>query len=283
MFGFGPRQRTVATIGYPGHGKTLFLASLFWDSFFALSESLQDEREPYAVRAVTDEAIKVFFGNAQTLHDLDLPPPNPRGQPEPATLEFQGVPSARRRRRRTLWLTFYDIAGEVFRDPATTRRYAPFVADADDLLFLFDPTQEDFSALSAAQLVNLVWVVAEEGRRKNLIIALSKMDALRRQDEWVDLLAEYWPDRPPRPEDLPRYVREMEHLSDKLRDWWLDPARQAGNLIRILPRTTRFCALSSLGHAPERDPAGRLRLTERPRPFRVRDPLFWIFRAAGRM
>jgi hypothetical protein len=109
------------------------------------------------------------------------------------------------------------------------------------------------------------------------------MDALRRQDEWVDLLAQYWPDRAPTPEDLPGYLQEMEHLSERLREWWLDPARQAGNLIRTLPRNTRFCALSSLGHAPQRDDSGRLRLTERPRPFRVRDPLFWIFRAAGGM
>jgi hypothetical protein len=283
MLWFGPRRRTVATIGYPGHGKTLFLASMFWDSFFALADTFQEKRRPYAVRAVTEEAIRVFFGNAQSLHDLELPPPNPRGRPEAAVLEFRGVPHPRGPRRRSILLTFYDIAGEVFRDAASTREYAPFITHADDLIFLFDPTRADFSALSAAQLVNLVYVVAERSPRKNLIIALSKMDALREQDEWVNLLADLWPDAPPTPEDLPRYLREMDHLSVRLREWWLDPARRADTMIHTLPRNTRFCAFSSLGHAPEHDPAGRLRLTEKPRPFRVRDPLFWIFRAAGVM
>jgi hypothetical protein len=282
MHFFGPRQRTVATIGYPGHGKTIFLASLFWDSFFALAETFYDREHPFAVRAVTEEAIKVFFGNAEMLHRRELPPPNPRTEPEPAVLEFKGVPCARNHRRRSVWLTFYDIAGEVFRDASSTRRYAPFVTEADDLVFLFDPTRPDFSALSAAQLVNVVSVAAAGGRRKNVIIALSKMDALRSQDEWVNLLAELWPDRPPHPEELPRYFAEMQALSNRVRDWWIDEHRRADNLIHTLPETTRFCALSSLGHAPATND-GRLRLCEAPKPFRVRDPLFWIFRAAGVM
>jgi hypothetical protein len=277
---FRPRQRTVATIGYPGHGKTIFLASLFWDSFFRLSETLQDKRQPYAVRALTEDAIKVFFGNAETLQNLELPPPNPRAQPGPATLEFQGVPSAHGRRRRRIWLTFYDIAGEVFRDAASTQQYAPFITRADDVIFLFDPTRPDFSAISAAQLVDRVSLVAERRERKNLIVALSKMDELRARDEWVNLLADFWPDTPPRPADLHDYFRAMEYLSDQLRGWWLDEARQARNLINSLPKSTRFCALSSLGHRPLPDAEGRLRLSERPQPFRVRDPLFWIFRAA---
>ena len=61
---FKPKERIVATVGLQGHGKTVFLASLFWDSFFVLSESLK----PYAVRAASAKADDVFYGNAQTLH-----------------------------------------------------------------------------------------------------------------------------------------------------------------------------------------------------------------------
>ena len=51
--------------------------------------------------------------------------------------------------------------------------YAPFLSEADDIIFLFDPSHPDFSPLRAARLVDLVFRVAGKGRGKNLIVALS--------------------------------------------------------------------------------------------------------------
>jgi hypothetical protein len=283
---FGMRERTVATVGLSGHGKTVFLASLFWDSFFALSVALHDEYEPFTVRAVSPKADDVFYGNAQLLHDLTVPPGNPRTRPEPAILEFSGVPSAGPRwwkGRESIRLAFYDIAGEVFASDELTREYAPFLAHANDIIFLFDPTHPEFSALSAARLVDLIYRVPGSHPRKNIIIALSKMDELRSTDEWAGIIDHYWPDAPPTPETVPDYLRQMESLSRSLRLWWTDPQRQAHNLIHSLPKNARFCAVSSLGTRPTTGENGRLRLAAKPKPFRVRDPLFWIFRAAGVM
>ena len=78
------RARTAIIIGYPNHGKTVFLAGMFWDSFFALSESFQSDTSPYAVRAVNARAGEVFFGNAIALSKFELPPSSPRTPPEPA-------------------------------------------------------------------------------------------------------------------------------------------------------------------------------------------------------
>ncbi|NJM48540.1 MAG: BrnT family toxin, partial [Alkalinema sp. RU_4_3] len=58
-------------------------------------------------------------------------------------------------RDKNIRLTFYDIAGEVFTDDSKTREYAPFVSEADDFIFLFDPTHSDFSALAAALVLAL--------------------------------------------------------------------------------------------------------------------------------
>jgi hypothetical protein len=298
---FHSRHRTVATVGLQGHGKTVFLASLFRDSFFVLSETLR----PFAVRAVSAKADDVFYGNAQALHDLELPPANPRGKPEPAILEFASVPRPASRWRRNIRLTFFDIAGEVFSSDRMAAEYAPFLADADDIIFLFDPTHQDFNALAAARLLDLVCRVTMKSSRKNLIVALSKMDELRGQDEWADLIGDLWPDAAPAQADLSAYFRQMERMSEMLRLWWSDPARQAQNLMNALPADVRFCALSSVGHQPVWDCAAchavnsgrltrcekcqaartnaRMRLMKRPEPFRVRDPLFWIFRHAGVM
>ncbi len=115
---FPSRQRIVATVGLQGHGKTVFLASLFRDSFFVLSQTLK----PFSVRAVTAKADDVFYGNAQILQDLELPPANPRSRPEPAVLEFSNLSRSGGWRRRSLSLTFYDIAGEVFQQRPQRRR-----------------------------------------------------------------------------------------------------------------------------------------------------------------
>jgi hypothetical protein len=279
---FKPKERTVATIGYPGHGKSIFLAGLFWDRFFALSRTFQDGQQPYAVRALNEEASKLFYGNAKLLHGRLLPPANPRSKPEPATLEFKGIPRANRQRRQSIRLVFYDVAGEVFDEDRLTRQYAPYVTDAHDLIFLFDPTPP-FSALSAMELVDRVYRVAKASRKKNIIIALTKMDELRQHDDWwANTINELWPDATPTQAQLGLYLAQMDTLSKMLRGWWTDPARQAYNLVNALPPNTRFCAVSSLGHPPVKTD-GHLRLTKEPEPFRVRDPLFWIFRAAGVM
>jgi hypothetical protein len=109
------------------------------------------------------------------------------------------------------------------------------------------------------------------------------MDELRDHDDWwAGMINELWPDVTPSHSELPRYLSDMDKLSTMLRSWWTDPARQAHNLVNALPANTRFCAVSSLGHPPIKAD-GSLRLTREPEPFRVRDPLFWIFRAAGVM
>jgi hypothetical protein len=278
---FGPRRRTVATVGLSGHGKTVFLAGLFWDSFFSLAETFREDEHRFAVRAVNTKADDVFYGNARLLHELSLPPANPRSaDPQPAVLEFLGVPSLRSGKRGRVWLTFYDVAGEVFATDEAALADAKYLQHADDIIFLFDPTQPDFSALSAARLVDRVCRVVPGCERRNLIIALSKMDELRLRDDWIDLIGDYWPGHAPSAGGLEGYFVQMESLSDRFRDWWTFPERGAHSLIASLPKQTRFCGVSSLGHRPRRDQRGIVRLVRKPEPFRVRDPLFWIFRAA---
>jgi hypothetical protein len=277
---FRPVERTVATVGLPGHGKTVFLAGLFWDSFFSLSNSF----DRYAVIARSPKADEVFYGHALNLKKRILPITNPRTMPEPAMLEFRGIPSTYGKKRRSAFLTFYDVDGSVFSNDRLAQEYAPFLAEADDIVFLFDPTHPDFSALSAVQLVDLAYRVAGTRKRKNIIITLTKMDELRSDDEWGEMIHDLWPDEPPEPgASLAGYFTAMEMLSDSLRRWWLAPEQQAKNLINRLPESTRFCAISSLGHQPLKNSQGRLMLIDDPKPFRVRDPLFWIFRAAGVM
>ena len=160
----------------------------------------------------------------------------------------------------------------------------------------------------AAELRDRIFRVAPNSYDKHFIIVLSKMDELGTRDGWwADVLLNRWADFPPSALSLPEYIGCMDELSNSelLRSWWTNEARQAHKFIKSLPEGTRFCALSSLGHQPVWDchqckatnPGSEttcarchgarghasLRLAEKPKPFRVRDPLFWIFRAAGVM
>lgn len=301
------KPRTAVTIGYPNHGKTVFLAGAFWDSFFALSESLEDARRPYAVRAINTRAGEVFFGNALALSRGELPPSTPRTPPEPATLEFSGIPTLRGG-RSSLQVTFFDIPGELVSDEEWLMRNADFLPQVTDIIFIFDPTRADFAerSLQAADLSDRIARLIPHVGRRNYLVVLSKMDELRHEDDWAALLEDLWPDAPPRQADLGRYFHEMETLSRELRVWWGDAAHGGKGFVGRLPPSVRFCALSSLGHEPvwtcagcsrdqpdrlrqcascaaERQAGTALKLVGLPRPFRVRDPLFWIFRAAGVM
>ena len=280
MHWFKPKDRIVATVGLQGHGKTVFLASLLWECYDKLAENLK----PFHVMAASPKADEVFHANAQRLDQLKLPEATQRMKSEPAILKFTNVPHAKSKQRSEIRLTFYDIAGEVFTDDGMTNDYAPFLKEATDIIFLFDPTAIGFSARWASRIVDRVYRVAANSERKNLIITLTKMDELRAHDEWAGIIGNLWPDDPPSLRNLPIYFQQMDSLSETLRTlWWLNPERQAQNLINSLPPNTRFCAISSLGHQPVKDENGVLRLTRKPEPFRVRDPLFWIFRAAGVM
>lgn len=304
---FKPRERTVAIIGYPNHGKTVFLAGLFWDSFFSLAEAFDDARSPYAVRAANARAAEVFFGNAITLSRMQLPPSSPRTPPEPALLEFSGVPGADGKRRKAR-VVFYDIPGEAVSDEEWLLNNAPFLPKTDDILFIFDPTRADFSerALQAADLRDKIYRIVPGGERKNYIVVLSKMDELRDENEWASMIAEYWPDDSPLPNQMGTYVKDMDRLSRLLRQWWVDRAHGGRGFVNQMPPSTRYCAISSLGCQPawrcpeceelQPDSLNRcggceatrprnapLMLRSKPRPFRVRDPLFWVFRAMGAM
>ncbi|MCC7493117.1 MAG: hypothetical protein IT204_12240 [Fimbriimonadaceae bacterium] len=302
MWPWDAPARQVAVVGLPGHGKTVFLAGLFWDSFYALATSLSDQQadgQRFIVRAANETASDLFYENAILLERRRLPAPNHRvANPPPAILEYDGIPNRRRwPRRRRLQLHFYDVAGELFAQDQYVRRDVAFLAHADDLIFVFDPTHETFSPPAAAQLINRVFRCAPWLARRNVVVAMTKLDRLQRLcREAVDWSLQYgrsdaealldlpsiFDTKPPDAADLPDYLRSMQAISAHVRSWWLHPDRQAQAVLNLLPARARFCAVSALGDVGTTEARdGEVLLTGRPEPYRICDPLLWIFRAAG--
>lgn len=322
-------RRIVATIGDTGVGKTAFLASMFWDSVRKLGKTLKDERRPYFISSVpgdkNEKIFEVFHENAKRLGKKLLPEATKMLPGEPAPLRFNNVPNWHDQ-RTSIDLVFYDVAGESFKTHEAISRLAPFLAEADDFIFLFDPTEKaNLDPIDALKLVDRIRNTAGSGQMKNFVVVLTKIDELFLRDGWWKNIEKEFPEQPPEllspvgyfshksdPDqgavDLWDYLQQMDNLSRWLRKWWEADKQEAAMVISALvadaPEHVHFCAVSALGQQPvwncrkchktnlhtketcaqcHEAQNAELRLTDYPRPYRVRDPLFWIFREAGLM
>ncbi len=323
------KRRIVATIGNTGHGKTTFLASMFWDSVRKLGKTLKDERHPYFISSVpwdkNERIFEVFHENAKQLSKKLLPETTKPVPGEPAPLRFNNVPNCRDH-KTSIDLVFYDVAGDSFQTYEAIGRLAPFIAEANDFIFLFDPTKTDFDPIDALKLVDLIKNSVGSGQVKNFVVVLTQIDKLFERDEWWKNIEKEFPDKPPGllspvgyfsrmsdPDqelvDLSDFLQQMDALSDKLREWWEADEQGAAMVVSALradaPDHVHFCAVSALGQQPvwkcqdckktnldtlencsrcgNARKGAESQLEDYPKPYRVRDPLFWIFREAGVM
>jgi len=323
------KRRIVATIGNTGHGKTTFLAGTYWDGVRTLARTFNDERYSYFIGSVqrdkNETRFKVFHNNASRLSKKLLPSTTAQVPGEPAPMRFNNVPNCHNQ-RASIDLVFYDVAGDSFTTYKEIERLAPFIAEANDFIFLFDPTKEDFGPFGALKLVELIKNSAGGGQGKNFVVVLTQIDKLFERDEWWKSIEKEFPDKPPgllspvgyfsrmsdpaqELVDLPDYLQQMDALSDKLREWWEADEQGAAMVVSTLradaPEHVHFCAVSALGQQPVWDcrkcqktnldtletceqchdarKDAELRLADYPKPYHVRDPLFWIFREAGVM
>ena len=322
------KRRIVATIGDTGVGKTTFLASMFWDSVRKLGKTLKDERRPYFISSVpgdkNEKIFEVFHENAKRLGKKLLPVTTAVLPGVPAPLRFNNVPNCHNL-RTSIDLVFYDVSGDSFKTHEAIGRLAPFIARANDFIFLFDPTKEGFDPFDALELVDRIKNSAGSGQMKNFVVVLTKIDELFARDEWWKSIEREFPEQPPEalspvgyfshqsdPDqgavDLWDYLQQMDALSKKLREWWEADNQEAAMVVSALgadaPEHVHFCAVSALGQQPVWDCRkcqttnldtlercaqchdarnAELRLADYPKPYRVRDPLFWIFREAGVM
>lgn len=121
----------VSTIGFRGHGKTVYLASLF---FTFQGDQLPRiwRRSGFGTMCLNKDSLKTVSDGVDALKQGKLPPPNPQTFPKPTMVHINGVPM-----QRDYTLLFYDAAGESFEDAEKLVKYAGFVRRARTVLFLY--------------------------------------------------------------------------------------------------------------------------------------------------
>jgi len=270
---------SVGMVGFSGHGKTVFITSLFyllkhmcgiWDNYYYLT--------------MDDYTLKVISTHVPMFEeDSKLPDSTPENFPSPALIRFHKVPGF-----GDSFLSIYDTAGEVFESPEKISDHGRFVAYSE--FVLFNISIDDCGRNWPDRLHKLLdtYVQAVYGRlrvelkkKQHLIVVLTKADALLQTDKakmFSETLCHYinngsFKSYTTLERDL--NLRRLRRTSMAVREWLKE--KKCGGFIAAAQdnfKSVEYTVVSSTGAAP----IGNMLATKlNPEdPKRVLDPFLWI-------
>lgn len=266
----------ISTVGFRGHGKTLYFSSLFY-SFDKLATIW-----PGFYSFATDEkSLNTIKDNISKLKKGELPPPTPTSFPIPTNARLSNMPALGNR-----FFLFYDTGGEAYAGASKLIKYAGFVGRSKTIIFLVSLKDIDFDPLKLHELLNVyVQGLTELGgdpKKQDLLIVYSKGDLIGSHlDEWQQIHT-YLSNgglENLRDLNLGRYVLSMKMVSSRLKRFTKKElnALQFVNFAQDRFKSVEFSIISSLGAKPE---GNRLQVEMNPKC--IFDPLLWVsFRSLG--
>jgi len=273
------RPAIVSVIGFKGHGKTVYLAALYyvlqnfapraWDSFYR--------------QGLTMKTLQMLYENVSLLKRGDLPEKTAQVFPEPNIDRLYKIPQFGDRT-----LLIYDPPGEAFDlVDDSLQRYAGFVKHSRSALFLISLTDmmDEFGSAEAVadEMYRLLECynfgmteIGAQHKFQHLIVVYTKADRLLSELGFPSEITKYLETSEVATlHDLPKYIERMQHNSRLLRKFTLETLNAQGFISNAAAHfvSTEFCAVSSLGS----EPVGS-KLSERIAPRRVMDPLLWVLK-----
>ncbi|RKZ92604.1 MAG: hypothetical protein DRR19_03700 [Candidatus Parabeggiatoa sp. nov. 1] len=265
----------LSTIGFRGHGKTVYLASLF----HALRRmDLPTHWPDFYTMALSDESLDTLDENAKILESGYLPDSTPKNFPKPTIVQVGKIPF-----QPDSTLLCYDTGGESFEKGSQIGKYASFVSHSQTVLFLLsipDLRKTTNNIVSEMERLLTVYIngVSELGgdtRQQHIVVVYTKAD------EWVQSLSSRYQDLKEYLalgtieglSDHKNYRRRLYKISQRLQEL-TNQHLKAGNFVSTAKAkfaSLRFSIISALGSSPV---GGELSAQITPR--RVLDPLFWI-------
>jgi hypothetical protein len=260
----------VSLVGFSGHGKTVYLASLL----YTLQDRLPRIWPGFYRRGLSQEAVDVLYENLKMLQEGTLPESTRRNFPRPNIHELCNIPGEGDRQ-----LLIYDPPGEAFYKDAAMQEYAGFVKKANVVLFLMsladmdEPVSHEMSQLLEVYTLGMAGMKAKT-HKQDLVVVLTKadllLDRMRKRPELVEYLRQ---GEERTIGDTKRYRKTLQRVSDQIADF----ATSDLGAHAFMSHATRefksvsFCAMSALGSAPV---DGHLEVGMDPH--RVVDPLMWV-------
>lgn len=287
----GAKTTNMLTIGYSGHGKTCYLASLIyslyhgepikrWDgfSYLGLNDATLDMvQEQYVSKLALGklpDATREFAPYTLILQLNDIPLATRVG---PMTLKYAP---------RELILNMYDAMGEVFEQQQTISDNIQILAEIENLVLLFDLARVRRDALTSGkgpeqQLHNLLSRVLsaiselDQVGRKGIVVCFTKSDEFWNKPDYGPLAV-----KPTMPlagaPMMGEYIRELDRRSKEIGDWVRAEYPSVYNALVRYFSPVRFTCVSALGTAPGDD-----RTVAGMRPSGIVDPLLSLLRIEG--
>lgn len=260
----------MSAVGFSAHGKTIYFAALL----HVMHSELTKVWKKFYRQGIDREAVQTVRHNVQLLEDGQLPDSTPKNFPQPNVHRLANIPG-----KGDKLLAIYDSSGESFNEDLQMERFASYLKRAKAVMFLIslndleEPLDGDIHRLLDIYVQGMARLQAKT-KDQHLIVVYTKADTLherfRDYPEIVNHLS-----NPTYTElgDLNRYSRKLQTISNLLLDYTNNGlgARSFINMAHDSFKSMAFCAVSSLGSAPE---AGRLK--DKMTPIRVVDPLIWM-------
>jgi hypothetical protein len=262
----------MSIVGFSGHGKTVYLASLL----HVIQRYLPEYWPGFFRQGLDMFTIDTVRSNLQCLENFELPSKTRRNFPRPCLQLFSKMHKYNNRE-----VIFYDPPGEAFEVDADVEKYASFVKQAKTVLFIVslkdlpDPLPSEMHRLLEIYTIGMARLKANMSKQ-HLVVVFTKADDL--QDEryfgkFPDILQYLESSERANLNDLDKYLTNMRIISRNLQYIVRNHLRAEPfvNLANASFKSVNYSVVSALGCPPNGD-----KLSEAMRPKRVIDPFLWV-------
>ncbi len=274
-------RNVVSAVGFLGHGKTVYFASLFYE----LNE-LANYWNNFFTFAIDEKSLDTIKENAKMLKAAHLPEMTPMNFTQPTIVRFCKMPSF-----GDMFFLFYDISGEAFQRSSHLIKHAKFVSRSRTVLFIISLSDLDeekekikngkpgetytMNDLLSTYVTGLAGLQGNT-KHQHLIIVLSKADKLKAKfEKYPDIwnyLEEGGIDRLGNMK-IQDHIKEMKQVSQSLKRFMKQELREGQflNFAENRFKSVEFSIVSALGAEPD---GGSLRQELLPKC--ILDPLLWV-------
>lgn len=273
-FIYGENYKTprdvISAIGFRGHGKTAYFASLFWSL-----DDLARVWPNFCTFPIDEKGLDTVHDNIKMLKGGKLPSATPINFPFPTIVQFSNMPRFKER-----FLIFYDTGGENFEKASRLIANANFVKRSQTAVFFLSLRDIDYDSQEMARLLAVYIMglreIGGDPKQQNLLVVLTKGDLLAPKLEKYNEIWNYLVNGDTKNlqyANLKAQLAEMNQISKSLKGFIRNDIGAAG-FVALGEKNFRavdFCIISALGAAPKGD---QLEISVTPK--RIFDPILWV-------
>lgn len=240
-------KTSIGLVGYTGHGKTVYITSLF----FLLKELQNKWGDDYYLSCLDDNTSDVMYVRIPKFKKGELPDSTPINFSSPALIFFRNIPYI-----GDYFVSIYDIGGGVFERSRGITEQGRFIAYCDTVLFImsiYDSGENWIDRIH--QLLNNYHRSAygdlgiKLSKKQNLIVVLTKADLLIENNvQLTPELSDYLNNTEHNPENI---IKNRTEISNRIRKWLISMGcRGFVNMAKDNFKSVEYTIVSATGAAP---------------------------------